>query len=132
MKNLIITVLVTVIISCASTNSQKSNAPPYPPDLPDSLKLAYEEPPIVIKKIAPEYPEFARKHGVQGEVLLQVEILADGSVGVIQIKKSLLAGPGGLDEAAINAVKQWIFNPAKSDGKPVNSWATFPIRFNLN
>jgi len=101
-------------------------------NVPNAQFIAFEEPPKLIKSVPPVYPEFARKHGVQGEVLLQVEILTDGSVGVIQIKKSLLAGPGGLDEAAINAVKQWIFSPAKSDGKPINSWETFPIKFNLN
>ena len=90
--------------------------------------VVYEEPPNLIKSVPPVYPEFARNRGIQGEVWLKVEILTDGSVGVIEVTKSIF----GLDESAINAVKQWKYFPAKSDGKPVACWATFPVKFTLD
>ncbi|MCK4694160.1 MAG: energy transducer TonB, partial [Candidatus Cloacimonetes bacterium] len=91
----------------------------------------YEDEPVPIKQVKPEYPQFARNAGIEGEVWLEVEVFTDGSVGAIEVRKSLMSGPGGLDEAAIKAVKQWEFSPAKSGGKPVACWVTFPVRFSL-
>ncbi len=68
---------------------------------------------------------------IQGEVILEVEVFADGTVGAIEVRKSLMSGPGGLDEAAIKSVKQWIFQPAKSSGRAVAVWVTFPVTFTL-
>ena len=42
-----------------------------------------------------------------------------------------MSGPGGLDEAAVTAVRKWEFSPAKSGGKPVAVWVTFDVTFNL-
>jgi protein TonB len=92
----------------------------------------YEEAPIAIRQIRPVYPEFARHSGIEGEVILEVEVFEDGSVGAINVLKSLMSGPGGLDEAAIKAVRQWEFQPAKSGGKPVAVWVTFPVTFSLD
>jgi protein TonB len=93
--------------------------------------VVYDEPPNPIKREPPIYSESARNQGIQGEVWLEVEILADGSVGIIEIRKSLMPGPGGLDISAVNSVKQWKFSPAKRKGKPVACWLTFPITFEL-
>jgi protein TonB len=43
-----------------------------------------------------------------------------------------MSGPGGLDEVAVKSVKNWEFSPAKSGGKPVACWVTFPVGFYLN
>lgn len=92
----------------------------------------YEEGPIPIRRVPPEYPAWARRMGIEGTVILQVEIFEDGTVGAVEVVQSLQSGPGGLDEAAINAVKQWRFVPAKSQGQPIAVWATVPIEFRLN
>lgn len=92
----------------------------------------YEEPPVAIKRVRPDYPEFAKKSGIQGDVVVEVEVFADGTVGAVDIKQSLMSGQGGLDEAAIKAVKQWEFVPAQSNGKAVACWVTFSINFGLN
>jgi protein TonB len=81
--------------------------------------------------VQPKYTDFARRTGIEGQVWLEVEVLKNGKVGAVEVKKSLLSGPGGLDEAAIKAVKQWEYSPAKSGGKPVACWITFPITFEL-
>lgn len=93
--------------------------------------VAYEEAPVLLKLIQPEYPPFAKKSGIQGQVIVEVEVLASGNVGAIEIRKSLMSGPGGLDEAARKAVKQWKYQPAKSGGKAVSVWVTFPVDFSL-
>lgn len=93
--------------------------------------VVHEEEPIPIKKVRPAYPDFARNAGIEGEVIVRAEVFEDGSVGAVEIVKSLQSGPGGLDEAAIQAVKQWTFIPAKNQGKPVAVWVIFPITFQL-
>ena len=93
--------------------------------------VVHEEGPIPMKKVEPEYPQFARNAGIEGTVTLRAEVFEDGSVGAVEIVKSLQSGPGGLDEAAIHAVKQWTFIPAKNQGKPVAVWVTFPVTFKL-
>ncbi|MBT3754832.1 MAG: energy transducer TonB [Candidatus Cloacimonetes bacterium] len=92
----------------------------------------YEDEPFPIRKAPLEYPVFAKNAGIEGEVILQVEVFTDGTVGAIEILKSLMSGPGGLDEVAVKSVKNWEFSPAKSGGKPVACWVTFPVGFYLN
>lgn len=94
--------------------------------------VVYEDAPIPLQQISPKYPAFAKQAGIEGQVYLEVEVFMDGTVGAINVKKSLMAGPGGLDEAAIKAVKQWKYQPAQSNGKPVAVWITFPVDFYLN
>jgi len=94
--------------------------------------VVYEDAPFAIKRAPLDYPIFAKNAGIEGDVILQVEVFEDGSVGAIEVLKSLMSGPGGLDEAAIKCVKQWEFSPAKSGGRPVACWVTFPVGFYLN
>lgn len=91
----------------------------------------YEEPPEVIFCVRPEYPEFAKSAHIEGMVVLDVVILQDGSVGEITVFKSLLAGEGGLDEAAIQAVKKWRFQPGKIAGKPTDTTVRIPLEFEI-
>jgi len=92
----------------------------------------YEDAPFAIKRAPTEYTTFAKNAGIEGDVILQVEVFQDGSVGAIEVLKSLMDGPGGLDEVAIKSVKQWTFSPAKSGGRPVACWVTFSVKFSLN
>ncbi len=94
--------------------------------------VTYDEPPIPIKKFPPKYPKFAKNSGIEGSVLLEVEVFEDGSVGAVEIKKTSMGGENGLGQAAINSVKKWKFQPAKCKGKPVAVWTTFEVNFNLH
>ena len=94
--------------------------------------VLYEDSPVPIKQVPPEYPSQAQKSGIYGDVILEVEVLDSGKVGAVEVVQSLMPGDGGLDEAAIQAVKQWEFSPAQSGGKPVACWVRFPISFELN
>ena len=90
--------------------------------------VAYDDAPVVIGTIAPEYPEFARRAKQQGTVVLEVEVLRDGSVRNITVKRSI---PGGLDEAAIAAVRKVRFQPGRSSGQPVDCLVIIPVEFKL-
>ena len=91
--------------------------------------VAYDDPPVVIGTIAPEYPDFAKRAKQQGTVVLEVEVLKDGSVRNISVKRSV---PGGLDEAAIAAVRKVKFQPGRSSGQPVDCLVIIPVEFKIN
>jgi len=77
----------------------------------------------------PLYPREARKKGYEGEVLLRVEVLSNGRVGEIEVRRS--SGHEVLDRSAISAVKQWKFVPAKKGETPVPGWVNIPVAFEL-
>ena len=91
--------------------------------------VPYDEAPVVIGSISPVYPEFARRNRVQGTVVLEVEVLRDGSVRNINVRRSM---PGGLDDAAIEAVRKVRFQPGRSSGQPVDVLLIVPVEFKLN
>jgi TonB family protein len=77
----------------------------------------------------PIYPQEAKEKGYEGEVVLRVEVLANGRVGQIEIKKS--SSFEVLDRSALTAVKQWRFNPAKKGDVAIPLWVNIPIKFQL-
>jgi len=91
----------------------------------------YEDPPIPITPIKPKYPFFSWLFRVQGTVLLEVQIYKDGAVGDISVLHSVQSGRGGLDRAAIAAVRKTRFVPGKSTGNPVETTITIPVEFKI-
>jgi protein TonB len=81
------------------------------------------------KNPRPSYPSLARKQGWQGRVLLKVHVLPSGRADSVQVQTS--SGRSTLDEAAVAAVKNWTFEPAKQGGAPLAGWVTVPIDFRL-
>ena len=77
----------------------------------------------------PLYPREARKKGFQGEVVLKVEVLANGLVGQVEVRKS--SGHEILDRSALSAVKQWKFFPARRGESTIPFWVNIPIKFQL-
>jgi len=77
----------------------------------------------------PPYPRIARRKGYQGVVVLKVEILPNGRVGELQLKKS--SGHPVLDRSALKTVRKWRFIPAQRGGDPTRIWAEIPIKFEL-
>jgi bla regulator protein BlaR1 len=78
----------------------------------------------------PKYPRDAVEQRLQGDVLVQVEVLSDGAAG--QLSVSVSSGSGLLDEAALEAVSKWQFHPAKRAGTPIVSSIQVPVRFSLD
>ena len=86
-----------------------------------------EELPEALYKVAPSYPEDARRASIDGTVLVQALIGKDGHVKDTRVTKSIPM----LDGAAVRAVLQWTFVPAKSKGRPVAVWVAVPVKFSL-
>ena len=86
--------------------------------------------PLYRENAPPSYPEIARVRGYEGIVLVFAEILPDGRVGNMKIRKS--SGYAILDQSAIEAVKPWKFEPAKRSGNPFTVWVELPIKFILH
>jgi TonB family protein len=115
-----------------------------PIDVPVHLNMAFhlEEPmpsdlykvggdvsaPKVIHEPDPEYSEGARKARLQGVVVLSIVVDAEGKTRNIKVLRSL---GGGLDEKAIEAVRQWRFVPAKKNGVPVSVEIRVDVAFHL-
>lgn len=77
----------------------------------------------------PAYPLAARRNGYEGTIVLSAQVLSSGDVGELRIKKS--SGYEVLDQSALEAVRQWRFEPGKRMGQPVTTWVEVPIRFVL-
>lgn len=78
----------------------------------------------------PGYPMIARRRGLQGRVLLDVRVSAEGLALFVKVKES--SGHDVLDEAAVNAVAHWRFAPARRGGEAVEGTASVPVQFRLN
>lgn len=84
-------------------------------------------PPKLIKKVEPVYPESALKKKIEGIVILEVSTDIYGRVQDINVLKSVPE----LDQAAIDAVKQWIYEPVIIDGKQRGAVFTVTVNFQL-
>jgi TonB family protein len=84
--------------------------------------------PVLTYKKEPEYSEEARKAKYQGTVTLYVEVGPDGKAHNVRVLHSLGLG---LDEKAMDAVKQWVFKPGLKDGKAVTVAASIEVNFRL-
>ena len=88
--------------------------------------------PGILSKVEPVYPQSARQAGQEGTALLRIYIQANGRPGDIDVVRS--SGYPVLDEAAVSAVRNWRFVPAKdrSSGKTVACTTNLPVVFRLN
>ena len=77
----------------------------------------------------PVYPPRCLRMGIEGTVRVRVLVGEDGRVQEVTVGKS--SGETALDDAAMDAVRYWRFEPAKRDGVPVRAWAIVPIEFKL-
>ena len=86
------------------------------------------DPPRLLREVRPSYSDEARRASVEGDVLLEVIILADGSVGRVEVVRRL---GYGLEEHAVEAVRQWQFAPATKQGVPVDVVVEVAVEFVL-
>ena len=89
-----------------------------------------EELPAVVKEVKPVYPQFARDAGVEGLVLVKVLVGKDGRV--LDARLSEKDQVPMLNEAALDAARQWRFTPGLANGRPVVCWTAIPFRFRLH
>ena len=86
--------------------------------------------PTIAKEVRPTYPPAAKKMGITGSVTMDCVVRPDGSVGKVKVLKSLDA-KHGFDQAAMDAMKQWRFNPGLKGGKPVAVHVTTEMTFTI-
>ncbi|MEA2236457.1 MAG: hypothetical protein QOC81_1181 [Thermoanaerobaculia bacterium] len=84
------------------------------------------KPPVVINRVEPIYPALAKESGISGIVIVEVTVDRTGIVKDARILKPL---PFGLDQAALDAVKQWTFRPATLNGTAVDVLFNLTINF---
>ena len=100
------------------------------PELPHAgSKTSGIKAPAVVKRVEPLYPYATRFFHVTGIVILQCVIDKSGNVRDVEIKKALPAGT--LSYAAMEALRQWKFEPGMLDGKPVDVLFNLTINFKL-
>lgn len=85
--------------------------------------------PQLVNKVEPSYPEAARKARMEGVVILEAIITAQGTVEDVKVLKSV--NPL-LDSAAQRAVQQWKYRPATLNGRAVRVYLTVTVTFNLH
>ena len=100
-----------MVIATLTAVAAQEPAPVYAPGNGVSL-------PVVVKQVPPQYTQEAKDARIQGTVLLECVVLADGTIGDVSVKRSL-DSTLGLDQEAVKAMKQWQFSPGMKDGKPV-------------
>jgi TonB family protein len=84
--------------------------------------------PELLQEVRPQYTEEARRMGISGDVVLEIIVRHDGTVGDVKVRHGLA---GGLDRRAIDAVRQWRFSPARRHGTPVDVIVEVAVEFKL-
>ena len=79
---------------------------------------------------APDYPKLSRRMGEEGRVLLRVLVSESGAATEVNLEKS--SGSERLDQAAIEAVRNWRFIPAKKNNQALSATVLVPVKFSLS
>lgn len=85
-------------------------------------------PPTLTREVRATYTDDARRRGIEGDVVLEIVVRRDGSVGQVRVLRSLGAG---LEQRAIDAVRQWRFSPSRRNGEPVDVAVEVAVEFKL-
>ncbi len=86
------------------------------------------EPPRLLREVKADYTDEARRGNIEGEVELEIVVRRDGSVGDVKIIRGLR---GGLNDRAVQAVRQWRFAPGRMKGVPVDVVVEVGVEFRL-
>ena len=86
------------------------------------------EPPRLLREVKANYTDEARRGNIEGEVELEIVVRRDGTVGDVKIIRGLR---GGLNDRAVEAVRQWRFAPGRMKGVPVDVVVEVGVEFRL-
>ncbi len=114
--------LASLLLLVTLTSAAVSQAKPVLVHLSESVAEG-----LVVKKVAPVYAPLARQARIQGRVVLKVRISKSGDV----VKLQLVSGHPMLAPAAIEAVKQWRYQPYLLNGEPVEVETNVTVNFTL-
>src|SRR5215831_4118402 len=105
-----------------SSLSANTKQPVAPVEVGGDVKAAR-----LVKSVPPVYPAVARTQRIAGNVSIDAVVETDGNVSTMKV----LSGPAILHRAALDAVKQWHYEPAMLNGKPTASHLTVTVQFRL-
>jgi TonB family protein len=91
---------------------------------------SYSESYVILRAIKPKYPDHERDRNIEGSVT--VELLVNELGMVANAKVLELVGPSSFRESALEAVRQFEFQPPIEDGEPSTMWIKFVIKFRIN
>jgi len=115
-------------IDLPGTGLQVDAPPPPPPVSREPIRLhSGMQTPRKIVNVPPRYPPHAQLAHIEGVVVLDAVIDPTGRVTDVRVTRSIQA----LDQAAIDAVRQWRFTPTLLNGEPVSILLTVTVRFTL-
>ncbi len=99
----------------------------------DEAEALYPETtrPNLVSYVEPLYPEAALKDQMEADIVLDLEILEDGSVGQVCFVTECADTTYGFEKSVIQAVEEWKFEPVKTDDETVKARFLYPIRFQL-
>ncbi|MBY0492859.1 MAG: TonB family protein [Cyanobacteria bacterium] len=86
------------------------------------------EPPRLLREVKANYTDEARRANIEGEVQLEIVVRRDGTVGEVKIIRGL---GGGLNDRAVQAVRQWRFAAGRMKGVPVDVVVEVGVEFRL-
>lgn len=115
-------------IDIGPTTFNEAELPPPPQEDTVYEFFMVQQKPQIIKRVLPEYPELARKAGLEGKVIIEIIVGKDGHVKSARVLKS---DNEIFNQAALNAVKQYVFKPAMQNDRPVSVRVIQPIVFSL-
>ncbi|MEW6313987.1 MAG: TonB family protein [Pseudomonadota bacterium] len=113
----------TTVASAAETPPPAMQVPVEQALEPPRFNAAYLDNPV------PAYPLAARRRGIEGKVLVRAEVQDNGHCSQVTLKQS--SGYDMLDQAALAAVRNWHFVPARRGETAVVAWVDVPIVFKL-
>jgi protein TonB len=121
--------VIGVVATLAAAACAKKDPPPQPPAPPvGPVRVGGQiKEPRKLKDVRPEYPAIAREARVQGMVMIETLIDTQGRVSEAKVLRSVPL----LDQAALDAVRQWVFAPTLLNGVPVEVLMTVTVSFNL-
>lgn len=118
------------VVSSPPEKKSVTAAPQAAPVAEPQTTTAPEHAAAYLNNPPPAYPLSARRLGQQGLVLVRAYVNRSGRPEQVTLAKT--SGVASLDEAALNAVRQWTFIPAKRGAESVDAWVEVPVRFRLN
>lgn len=130
MRKIVQVGLIVIIISCplaVALSDTAADTASGPPAMQSPHSADEKTPPKILQKVQPAYPPEAREKGIQGIVVLQVVVDKTGQAESIHVK----SGDPLLAPAAVDAVRQWRWEPTIVGNQPVSVTTKITVNFKL-
>jgi protein TonB len=125
--NALANVIAAVRLQAPPPKASVAPTPVAPPPARIEVSRGVQEA-MIVHRVMPVYPPLARQARISGVVELHGVITAEGRIGELRV----IAGHPLLVQAAVEAVRQWVYRPTLLNGKPVEVEAPIVVRFTLN